>query len=170
MLFFFHFSSLPCGDNAICIPERHAAWCRCKSGWTEDKKTGKCISKCDGMICGNNAQCIVSSEGPTCACLEGFLGNPFPGGACTSSLCSARTSCPSKSQTCENGRCVDTCRGKNCGLNAQCDADTSSCVCAEGFVGDPEHVCMPPIGPAVCDPGYELNHLFLKHIILNIIK
>ena len=157
--FFFHFSSLPCGDNAICIPERHAAWCRCKSGWTEDKKTGKCISKCDGMICGNNAQCIVSSEGPTCACLEGFLGNPFPGGACTSSLCSARTSCPSKSQTCENGRCVDTCRGKNCGLNAQCDADTSSCVCAEGFVGDPEHVCMPPIGPAVCDPGYVLNHL-----------
>mgnify|MGYP002052680110 CR=1 FL=1 len=170
ILFFYYFSSLPCGDNAICIPERHAAWCRCKSGWTEDKKTGKCISKCDGMICGNNAQCIVSSEGPTCACLEGFLGNPFPGGACTSSLCSARTSCPSKSQTCENGRCVDTCRGKNCGLNAQCDADTSSCVCAEGFVGDPEHVCMPPIGPAVCDPGYVLNHLFLKHIILNIIK
>ena len=50
ILFFYYFSSLPCGDNAICIPERHAAWCRCKSGWTEDKKTGKCISKCDGMI------------------------------------------------------------------------------------------------------------------------
>ena len=112
------------------------------------------------MICGNNAQCIVSSEGPVCVCLEGMLGNPFPGGTCTSSLCSARTSCPSKSQTCENGRCVDTCRGKNCGLNAQCDADTSSCVCAEGFVGDPEHVCMPPIGPAVCDPGYVLNLLY----------
>ena len=75
------------------------------------------------------------------------------GGTCTSLLCSARNPCPSRSQTCENGRCVDTCRGKNCGLNAQCDADTSSCVCAEGFVGDPEHFCMPPIGPAVCDPG-----------------
>ena len=146
-------SSLPCGDVAICIPERHAAWCRCKSGFKEDKTTGKCVSECQNMICGDNAQCIVSPEGPTCVCLEGMVGNPFPGGNCNSGLCSARNPCPSRSQTCENGRCVDTCDNKICGLNARCDPDSRECICAEGFVGDAGLVCMPPIGPPVCSPG-----------------
>ena len=82
------------------------------------------------------------------------MGNPFPGtGDCKPILCSARNPCPGRSETCENGRCVDTCSGKNCGLNARCDPDSRACQCAEGFVGDPDHFCMPPIGPPVCSPG-----------------
>ena len=113
---------------------RHAAWCRCKSGFKEDKSTGKCISECQNMICGDNAQCIVSPAGPTCVCLEGMMGNPFPGGKCNPVLCSTRNPCPGRTQTCENGQCVDTCNSKTCGLNARCDSDTRACVCSEGEI------------------------------------
>jgi hypothetical protein len=150
-------SALPCGVNAICIPERHAAWCRCKSGYTEDKASGKCVSQCDGTICGNNARCIVSPEGPSCVCIEGMMGNPFPGGSCSSVLCSSRNPCSGRSQICDTGRCVDTCSGKSCGLNARCDANTNACTCQEGFVGDPDMFCMPPIGPPLCSPGCGLH-------------
>lgn len=36
-------TKLPCGANAYCEPENHAAWCRCTVGFTEGAN-GECIS------------------------------------------------------------------------------------------------------------------------------
>lgn len=35
---------LLCGKNAYCEPENHAAWCRCKVGFTEGPD-GQCVSR-----------------------------------------------------------------------------------------------------------------------------
>lgn len=37
-------NSLPCGKNAYCEPENHAAWCRCAVGFIESPN-GDCISR-----------------------------------------------------------------------------------------------------------------------------
>lgn len=36
--------SLPCGPNAYCEPDKHAAWCRCVVGFTEGKDN-ECVSR-----------------------------------------------------------------------------------------------------------------------------
>lgn len=36
--------SLLCGQNAYCEPENHAAWCRCRVGFTENE-SGECVSR-----------------------------------------------------------------------------------------------------------------------------
>jgi hypothetical protein len=36
-------SKLPCGANAYCEPENHAAWCRCTVGFKESTN-GECVS------------------------------------------------------------------------------------------------------------------------------
>ena len=144
-------SSLPCGENALCIPEDHAAWCRCKVGYQENE-TGKCTSMCDGMICGLNAQCIAAASGPTCACTKGTTGNPFPGGSCVPEVCSAASPCP-EPLSCVSGKCRERCDASSCGLNAACDLNSNKCFCREGFVGDGNFLCMPPILPPICSPG-----------------
>ena len=143
-------SSLPCGDNAACIPEDHAAWCRCKPGFQENDD-GKCASMCHDMVCGVNAQCIISTNGPTCVCLQGTNGNPFPGGICFPEVCSAASPCP-EPLTCVSGKCKERCQSNTCGLNAACDPSTNKCFCKEGFVGDGNFLCMPPISPPACTP------------------
>ena len=145
-------AALPCGEHATCIPENHAAWCRCNSGYKENSE-GKCTSQCLGVRCGQNAQCIVSNQGPVCVCLEGMMGNPFPGGVCSPVVCSLRNPCAQRGQICDSGRCLDACQGKTCGLNARCDSETGQCICGQGFIGDPNLFCMPPVGPPVCSPG-----------------
>ena len=154
-------STIPCGDNAICIPEDHAAWCRCKVGYKENAE-GKCASMCEGMICGLNAQCIISSDGPTCACSKGTFGNPFPGGSCVPETCSAANPCP-EPLTCISGQCRERCDSSSCGLNAACDSNTNKCFCREGFVGDGNFLCMPPVLPAACSPGCGSN----SHCVYN---
>ncbi len=149
-------SSIPCGANANCVPENHAAWCRCKSGYTEDA-AGRCVSACQGIVCGLNAQCIVSSEGPSCVCLEGMFGNPYPGGRCTAVACSQSSPCRQPGHICQEGKCVESCGIRSCGLNSFCDPVKKICVCAEGFVGDPNLVCMPPTTPPVCTPDCGAN-------------
>lgn len=37
-------NTIPCGPNAYCEPEHHAAWCRCFPGFTENEK-GECVSR-----------------------------------------------------------------------------------------------------------------------------
>ena len=148
-------SSLPCGEYAVCIPEDHAAWCRCKAGYEENQK-GKCTSMCENVICGINAQCIISPQGPTCACSQGTIGNPFPGGSCVPEICSAANPCP-QPLSCVSGKCRERCDQSSCGINAACDADTNKCFCQEGFVGDGNFLCMPPILPPICAPGCGAN-------------
>lgn len=36
-------TKLPCGANAYCEPENHAAWCRCTVGFKESAN-GECVS------------------------------------------------------------------------------------------------------------------------------
>ena len=148
-------SSLPCGENAVCIPEDHAAWCRCQVGYKENSE-GKCTSMCDGVICGLNAQCIIADSGPTCACSQGTFGNPFPGGSCLPETCSPAVPCP-EPLSCVSGKCRERCDSFSCGLNAACDSKTSKCFCREGFVGDGNFLCMPPILPPLCTPGCGVN-------------
>ena len=149
--------ALPCGANAYCEPEEHAAWCRCLPGFKEDSRTGACISLCQDILCGDNAQCVVSSAtslggtSTTCACLEGYNGNPFPGGACVPDVCSASLPCQDP-QVCVSGRCKERCEGVTCGVGAKCDKATNQCVCLPFFIGKPDLLCVPPVVPPVCQP------------------
>jgi len=36
--------NIPCGPNAYCEPDKHAAWCRCVIGFTEGKNN-ECVSR-----------------------------------------------------------------------------------------------------------------------------
>ncbi len=144
--------ALPCGPNAYCEPEDHAAWCRCLPSFKESS-TGACVSLCEGVLCGENAQCVASgSEGTTCACLEGYNGNPFAGGVCIPDVCSASNPCQ-EPQVCVSGRCKERCEGVTCGVGARCDKATNKCVCLPFFIGKPELLCVPPVVPPVCQPG-----------------
>ena len=133
--------SLPCGSNAYCEAEDHAAWCRCHPGYAEGPN-GDCISMCEGFLCGPNSQCIVARDGPTCKCEGGFNGNPFPGGTCRPDQCSPTNPCADP-QVCVNGRCKERCEGVVCGVGAKCDKNTNKCICLPYFLGDPDLLCVP---------------------------
>lgn len=156
-------SSLVCGPNAYCEPENHAAWCRCRVGY-EKGPDGDCVSRkyrfkfivaycivklinfqiseCSHYQCNTDAICIVTRDGPTCKCPPGLLGNPFPGGSCTTDQCSISRPC-SDSQVCIGGRCKYRCDNVVCGIGATCDATNGKCVCEPNFVGNPDLLCMP---------------------------
>uniref|UniRef100_A0A1A9ZCQ3 EGF-like domain-containing protein n=1 Tax=Glossina pallidipes TaxID=7398 RepID=A0A1A9ZCQ3_GLOPL len=143
-------ASLLCGSNAFCETDNHAGWCRCRVGFTKDSN-GECVSQCKNIICGEGALCIPTSEGPTCKCPQGYIGNPFPGGSCSTDQCSASRPCSQK-QICINGRCKERCDGVVCGIGATCDKNTGKCICEPNFVGNPDLICMPPIKYAECSP------------------
>ena len=133
--------SLPCGSNAYCEPEEHAAWCRCHPGYVEGSN-GECVSMCEGFLCGTGSHCIVTNEGPTCKCETGFNGNPFPGGNCITDQCSASNPCDDP-LICMHGRCKERCEGIVCGVGAKCDKNTNKCVCLPFFLGEPDLLCVP---------------------------
>ncbi|KAJ8890121.1 hypothetical protein PR048_009628 [Dryococelus australis] len=147
--------TLPCGANAYCEPDNHAAWCRCAIGYKE-AANGSCVSLCNDVICGQNAVCIPTSLGPTCACLEGFIGNAFPGGLCVPDVCSPINPCKEPS-VCVSGRCKQSCKGVMCGVGAICDYNTNTCVCNPFFIGNPDVLCMPPVIAPACSPGCGTN-------------
>ncbi|SPP80067.1 blast:Fibrillin-1, partial [Drosophila guanche] len=144
-------ASLLCGSNAYCETEQHAGWCRCRVGFVKNAD-GECVSQCQDVICGEGALCIPTSDGPTCKCPQGQLGNPFPGGSCSTDQCTASRPCDER-QICINGRCKERCDGVVCGIGATCDKNNGKCVCEPNFVGNPDLLCMPPIEMAKCSPG-----------------
>uniref|UniRef100_A0A182M1U8 EGF-like domain-containing protein n=1 Tax=Anopheles culicifacies TaxID=139723 RepID=A0A182M1U8_9DIPT len=148
-------ASLLCGTNAFCEPEKHAAWCRCRAGFVEGP-SGDCVSQCEGYMCGQGAMCIVSNTGPTCKCPPGEMGNPFPGGSCTTDQCSTSRPCADP-QVCINGRCKHKCDGVVCGVGATCDVASGKCICEPYFVGNPELICMPPVSSPACEPSCGQN-------------
>lgn len=148
-------ASLLCGPHAFCEPENHAAWCRCTVGYTENAN-GECVSECEDVVCASGAQCIVTNSGPTCKCLEGFMGNPFPGGECTTDVCSTKVPC-AEPKICISGRCKQRCEGIICGLGAHCDKNSNKCVCDQFFVGNPDLLCMPRKSPV-----YFISYLYVK--------
>lgn len=93
-------------------------------------------------MCGHGAMCIVTNSGPTCKCPPGEVGNPFPGGSCSTDQCSSNRPC-AEPQVCINGRCKQKCDGVVCGVGATCDSASGKCVCEPFFVGNPEMLCMP---------------------------
>jgi len=155
-------SLLPCGRNAHCESEKHAARCRCSAGYVESifgecvsrksgpsripktiKPTSHCfVAACEGYICGQGAQCIVTPRGPTCKCAEGSIGNPFAGGSCDPDVCSSASPCTAPN-VCVAGRCKEECQDHFCGIGASCNHETNECVCNPLFVGDPNYICMP---------------------------
>ncbi|KAK2714568.1 hypothetical protein QYM36_008952 [Artemia franciscana] len=148
-------TAIPCGPNAECEPEDHAAWCRCRSGYKEDA-SGSCVNVCDNFVCAPNAVCIVTSDGPTCSCSDGYNGNPFPGGECLLDVCSAGNPCQ-EPQVCVGGRCKERCEGITCGVGAKCDKNSNACVCLPYFIGNPEMLCVPPVLPPICVPSCGQN-------------
>jgi len=51
-------TSLPCGPNAYCEPENHAAWCRCAVGFKEGAN-GACISSKFGNFAIKHGQKLI---------------------------------------------------------------------------------------------------------------
>ncbi|XP_025836180.1 neurogenic locus notch homolog protein 2-like [Agrilus planipennis] len=135
--------SKDCGPQSYCEAKGHAAHCQCADGFKKNSR-GKCVSLCDRVLCADGAQCIVTSSGPTCKCLEGSIGNPFPGGKCTTDICSPKNPCPEPS-VCVSGRCKQKCEDVICGVGAHCDQGSNKCVCNLNFIGNPNILCMPPI-------------------------
>ena len=86
-----------------------------------------------------------------------MFGNPYPGGRCAPVTCSPSVPCLQHGHICRDGTCVQACGVSSCGLNARCAPGGKHCACAEGFVGDPSLVCMPPTGPPKCSPGCGAN-------------
>ncbi|XP_022668562.1 uncharacterized protein LOC111253451 isoform X4 [Varroa destructor] len=93
-----------CGRNAVCIPNKHSAICKCLEGYVGDPLDGrvgckkaecfhhedcrddqichenKCIDLCViRQGCGPNAHCISKHHSATCTCREGYEGDPVIG-------------------------------------------------------------------------------------------
>lgn len=77
-----------------------------------------------------------------CSCLPDMAGDPQTG---CHPECTLNSDC-APHMVCLNQHCVDPCAlGHICGLGAKCTCrdHTASCVCHEGFTGDPFIQCIP---------------------------
>lgn len=96
---------------------------------------------CANVLCGPKATC----DSGKCICPPGYTGNPDD----KKTGCELRGQCQND-LNCGSGeicfqigkgvrKCVDACMHVQCGPNALCVADNhhSSCICADGFVGNP---------------------------------
>lgn len=127
-------------------------------------QAGNCISLCDGVSCGPNAMC---SNGQ-CVCVAGFSGVPTDliqgcrGHECDNNLdCQPSQICfPEPSQG--HRKCVDACRKFQCGPNAACVAENhvSSCICLQGFVGNPNDL---RTGCSVSAGSHNFTSLYSTH-------
>lgn len=89
--------------------------------------------------CGPNALCRAVGNAPACSCMQNYIGVP-PN--CRPE-CSINSDCPAN-KACIREKCRDPCPG-SCGVLAQCTVinHTPSCVCPEGYTGDPFVSCNP---------------------------
>lgn len=103
--------------------------------------------------CGPNALCRAIGDAPACSCMQNYMGVP-PN--CRPE-CSINSDCPAN-RACIREKCRDPCPG-SCGLLARCSVinHTPSCVCPEGYTGDPFVSCnvLPQI------PRKDLSFQFL---------
>lgn len=93
---------------------------------------------CSPTPCGVNAICRVNQNAGSCSCMPDFVGNPYDG--CRPE-CVLNSDCPSN-QACIGSKCTDPCPG-TCGQNANCQVimHMPTCVCVNGFTGDPFRSC-----------------------------
>lgn len=94
---------------------------------------------CIPSPCGLNSQCREIGSTPSCSCLPEYVGSP-PN--CRPE-CVINQECPSN-QACISQKCRDPCLGV-CGSGALCQVinHTPSCICPQGFIGDPFSICSP---------------------------
>jgi len=83
--------------------------------------------------CGPNSLCRAIGDAPACSCTQNYIGAP-PN--CRPE-CSINSDCPAD-KACIREKCRDPCPG-SCGFLARCSVinHTPSCVCPEGYTGDP---------------------------------
>lgn len=95
-------------------------------------------SPCIPSPCGANAICREQNGAGSCKCLDDYIGNPYEG--CRPE-CILSTDCPSN-KACIRSKCIDPCPG-TCGQNANCQVvnHLPSCVCHQGYTGDPFRYC-----------------------------
>lgn len=106
---------------------------------TERLPTG---NPCIPSPCGLNTLCEVMGGRAACSCLPDMAGDPQTG---CHPECTLNSDC-APHMVCLNQHCVDPCaQGHICGLGAKCTCrdHTASCVCHEGFTGDPFIQCIP---------------------------
>lgn len=135
-----------CGTNALCRVEKHHPVCSCIHDFTGNPVI-RCYPipterhPCLPSPCGLNTVCQVASGRPVCSCLHDFSGRPETG--CIPE-CTINSDCPSD-KACINRHCENPCfDGSVCGLQALCQVQdhTASCLCPDGFFGDPLFMCM----------------------------
>ncbi|XP_028157244.1 uncharacterized protein LOC114350564 isoform X7 [Ostrinia furnacalis] len=161
-----------CGLNAKCHVELHRPVCTCEDGLIgnpficclppEDQKS---IRPCNKVECGINAMCQDVGDEALCHCPPDFFGDPTV--ECKPQ-CLMNSDCPSN-EACVNNKCQDPCTLNNiCGINAVClcSDHTVSCLCPDGYIGDPMTQCIyrpilippdnttsQPCSPNPCDPN-----------------
>ncbi|XP_022241755.1 fibropellin-1-like [Limulus polyphemus] len=113
-----------------------------------------CIDVCAKRKCGPNSQCLGLGHTSICECFPGFSGIPDDlVNGCQRDICTTDNDCPA-SQTCEREtpqkikNCIDVCKEKQCGPNAECIASNhqAQCKCKSNFEGDGDNViegCKP---------------------------
>jgi hypothetical protein len=165
-------SPSPCGLNSECIAE-HAEigpHCKClenffdfppncRSGCVTHKdceanhlcnSKNYCVNMCADSRCGPNSICRVDQEKfiVHCSCKDGFF--PENGIGC-------REMKPEDSEIPFDfliEATTDPC-GEKCGSNAYCDDETKTCVCSQGYIGDPEKECTLVVSNStnLCSPN-----------------
>lgn len=138
-----------CGLNAQCHVESHHPVCICEIGFIgnpllccippEDSRN---VGPCNKVQCGINAICQDVGDKALCSCPPDFYGDPTV--ECKPE-CLMNSDCPSNA-ACIEQKCTDPCTFTNiCGINAECvcSEHTVSCLCRDGYFGDPLIQCMP---------------------------
>ncbi|XP_037295454.1 uncharacterized protein LOC119189544 isoform X2 [Manduca sexta] len=137
-----------CGLNTKCHVETHRPVCECENGFVgnplicclppEDQKS---IKPCNKVQCGINAICQDVDDKAVCTCPVDFSGDPHI--ECKPE-CVMSSDCP-PNEACVNKKCIDPCSFSNvCGINAVClcNDHTVSCLCPDGYTGDPLTQCI----------------------------
>ncbi len=164
----------PCGENALCVSEDHAAKCRCREGYSGDAYR-KClpVDYCKSKPCGPGAACENDGRGSyVCKCPPGTVGDAYSDGCAQPVECRLDDDCPMTARCTtirSEPKCTDVCQSTSCGPNAVCKAvnHLGVCECIEGYAGNPSDAlrgCIPQEVPCrlnndcpfgtICDGGY----------------
>lgn len=142
----------PCGEKAICSPEKHRPVCHCQPGFSGDPYN-QCtlIDYCRSAPCGSRAECTNSKASFHCACPSGYVGDPYKDGCRLAFECHTHSDCPPSAeciQSNQESKCRDVCSRVTCGPNADCLAieHIAHCNCRPGYGGEPSDIrvgCRP---------------------------